>query len=173
MSVSSSFDNAYSSMYSLWQSYPTEITLASFTVMVGLALAFGVREIFLAKDMKYVQEYIPRKREKMLRRARTEFVAALSADNYIQGMQKLVWEEIITQYECNQEYRKISNYLKNHNIMPKAIQLKNEINKRLEKKKLHPPKEKKYVANVASSSNVIRRNVFGDKSIRHQQKKSA
>lgn len=166
MSVSSSFDAAYDATYSMWQSHPTEIALGAFTVAVGLALAFGIREIVLARQMKYVEQYIPHKREKMLRREREKFVSKLSADVYIQGMEKLTWEGAITELERNKEYRKISNYLKNFNIMPKAILLKAAIEKRLEKKKLHPPKEKKYIAQT-KAPNVV---AFGDQSIRRRQK---
>jgi|SRR5882757_1275046 len=155
-----------SSIYSTWVSNPEIAALSALSAAIALGIAWGVRELFHAKDQQYVKQYVPRLRQKALRRERIKYVAALSADRYLHGMEQLVWNGDITRFECNLEYRKIAKLLKNKNIIPPPLSLKAKLKKLAEKKKLHPAPTPP-IANKAGS---VVRVAFGDKSIRRQKR---
>lgn len=160
-------ESTTSSIYSAWVSQSPEtmaLTAVSFAVAVGIA--WGLRELLHAKDQQYVRQYVPRLREKALRRERIKYVAALSADRYLHGMEQLVWSGEITRFEAGLEYRKIAKLLRNKNIIPPPLSLKAKLKALADKKKLHPATTPP-IQNKAGS---VVRVAFGDKSIRRQKR---
>lgn len=159
----------YKYLGDVWASNPEYVALSAVSAAAALGIIWGIRELYLMKERKIVAQYIPKRRERMLRRERIKFVDGLVANVIMRGLEKEVWDQTLTRFEVNEQYRKLSLKSGNTIIMPGILSLTMQLKAAQKKKKLHPAATTPPNANKAGNV-VPLRAAFGDKSIRRQKR---